>query len=172
MTDDHVPLPGEVPPSKTEEEEPPEPQQDQGDDRGDEDSAEQSDPTVQSVEEQTSLANVVQASEEGSEPLPEPEPVPEQEQEEQGGWAAFEDDFPKDHSDIFAKVPISSVPRVVEVEVKESAKPDVQKSSLEIDEGPEKSRISLGESNESPVTPEELDVQNLAKLESLKESDA
>lgn len=45
-----------------------------------------------------------------------------------------------------------------------------KKASLDIED--DSSRLSRGESGESPVTPEELDVHNLARLESLKESDA
>jgi hypothetical protein len=104
-----------------------------------------------------------------SESQPEPPADPPESQksveetaEESPSWAAFSDDFPKE--------PVSSLPRVVEVEVKES-KIEPKKSSLDIEDRA-KSKISLGESNESPVTPEELDMHNLAKLESLKESDA
>jgi hypothetical protein len=47
-----------------------------------------------------------------------------------------------------------------------------KKTSLDIED--KESRFLRGESGESqsPVTPEELDLHNLAKLESLKESDA
>ncbi|ODN02242.1 F-BAR and double SH3 domains protein 2 [Orchesella cincta] len=87
--------------------------------------------------------------------------------------------------------PLSSEPKVIEViEPKEpyaaplfqtvaeakraaaAASSQASSGSLEIDQVGKMSKITLGESNESPVTPEELDVQSLAKLESLKESDA
>ncbi|CAL8104873.1 unnamed protein product [Orchesella dallaii] len=87
--------------------------------------------------------------------------------------------------------PLSSEPKVIEViEPKEpyatplfqtvaeakraaaAASSQASSGSLEIDQVGKLSKITLGESNESPVTPEELDVQSLAKLESLKESDA
>ncbi len=45
-----------------------------------------------------------------------------------------------------------------------------KKASLEIED--HETRLLRGESGESPVTPEELELHNLAKLESLKESDA
>lgn len=85
--------------------------------------------------------------------------------------------------------PLSSEPKVIEViepnepyaapifstmgDAKKTAAATTSSASgsLEIDQVAGK-KISLGESNESPVTPEELDVQSLAKLESLKESDA
>lgn len=174
MTDDHVPLPGE--PKKSAE---------GNDDTNDGvETTEQPgnvDNTETSATEAEACSPINDTTQDQksppSDPVPEEaatppfvqvqkEESPEDEEEGEGEcsqWAAFEDNFPK--------VPLSAVPRVVEVEVKESAKIEPKKSSLDIDDK-EKSRISLGESNESPVTPEELDVQNLAKLESLKESDA
>jgi hypothetical protein len=49
---------------------------------------------------------------------------------------------------------------------------ETKKTSLDIQDSDNHTKMSLGESSESPVTPEELDIQNLAKLETLKESNA
>jgi len=122
-----------------------------------EESQSSSGPPKDQVEQEPSPIPQSAISSESQEPQSKNEPV-----DDAPGWAAFADDL------------VSSLPRVVDVEVKESAtflKMEPKKSSLEI-EDKSKSKISLGESNESPVTPEELDMHNLAKLESLKESDA
>ncbi|CAG7723878.1 unnamed protein product [Allacma fusca] len=49
---------------------------------------------------------------------------------------------------------------------------ETKKTSLDIQDSDNHTKMSMGESSESPVTPEELDIQNLAKLETLKESNA
>ncbi|XP_035709024.1 protein nervous wreck-like isoform X3 [Folsomia candida] len=177
MTDDHVPLPGESSDKGVEGEgaDPPTAEEDVVDHAtapattaAEPVQADQSknSPSDESNEEEEVPDYFPRVPTQPPPPPPQKEATPEEEEEDGGGggggWAAFDDNFPKD--------PISSVPRVVEVEVKET-KIEPKKASLDIDEK-EKARISLGESNESPVTPEELDVQNLAKLESLKESDA